>query len=141
MPKYQEFSSFQSNYLGAVDLDGPTQFIIESIDEELIGRDKEPKVVITLRGQRKKWIINRTNARSLAKMFGDDTDNWIGKTITLITPVVEFQGESKPAIRVMAKPMIRRPAPPPIKIELDDKIPAFDGPPDPPPADENGNPL
>ena len=97
-------------------------------------------MVIKLRG-RKDWIVNKTNARSLAKMFGDDVDNWIGKTPTLWPkPDVEFNGEVKPAIRVLVKAAAKsvKPVKPPVDVDLNDAIPDFG---DEPPADEDGNPL
>jgi hypothetical protein len=140
MPNYQTYTAFQSNFLAATDLSGPTIVVVVDVTEEEIGKEKDLKMVAKLRDH-KPWIVNKTNARSLAKMYGDDTNNWVNKPVTLITPDVEFNGQSKPAIRVLVKPGTRKLARPPIEVDLKDKIPDFDGPPDPPPADLDGSPL
>ena len=48
----------------------------------------------------KQMVCNKTNAKSLFSMLGDDTDLWTGKSVTLIVMDVDFQGTMTPAIRV-----------------------------------------
>ncbi len=56
-------------------------------------------------------VCNKTNANTITKLYGDDTDAWIGKPITLCAREVEFQGEMVLAIRVSLKaPPIGQPA-------------------------------
>ena len=56
-------------------------------------------------------IVNRTNADRIAFMYSPDTDNWLGKPITLFTDMVSFQGKTMQALRVKPpKPNAQQPA-------------------------------
>ena len=37
-------------------------------------------------------VLNKTNANTIAKMHGEETDDWAGKRIILCAREVEFQG-------------------------------------------------
>lgn len=95
--------AFPSNFLKADDLQGkPVIVTIASAELEEIGqgREKEEKLVISFKGKDKKMICNKTNANTIAKLCGDDTDMWVGQRITIMPREVEFQGEMVLAIRV-----------------------------------------
>jgi hypothetical protein len=51
-------------------------------------------------GKEKGMVLNKTNANKIAEMFGDDTDQWSGESITLYEAMVDFKGQTVPAIRV-----------------------------------------
>lgn len=52
----------------------------------------------------KKWTMNVTNFRTIAKVLGsEDSDDWLGKQITLYTTEVQFAGETMLGIRVRLK--------------------------------------
>lgn len=98
--------AFPSNFLRADDLQGKqvTVTISEITFEEIgQGRDKEEKLMIAFKGKEKKLVCNKTNANTISKLYGDDTDEWIGKPITLVAREVEFQGDAVWAIRVSLK--------------------------------------
>ena len=108
--------AFPSDYLKASDLNGKEVKVrIESV--ELVdmgqGRDKESKLLIKFAGKQKGLVCNKTNAGTIEKLYGDETNNWIGKEITLAPREVEFQGEMVWAIRVsLQKPGVNpTPAP------------------------------
>ena len=62
--------------------------------------------------ERKRWVLNKTNAKTIAKLYGTETDNWTGKRITLFPTTCEMKGETVDCIRVRAEvPRPRRPAP------------------------------
>lgn len=44
--------------------------------------------------------LNKTNWKAIAKLYGDNTDAWIGKRITVFPTEVEFGGETTMGIRV-----------------------------------------
>lgn len=100
-------SAFPSKYLKASDLpeDGTVvPFVIEEIRVEEIGREKQSKPVIYLKGQDKGFVANKTNCNSIAKVLGSrDTDDWIGKTIKLYSTEVQFGDEMVESIRVSVK--------------------------------------
>ncbi len=103
--------AFPSKYLAASDFeDGDVTATIVAADIETIGQgqDAARKIVVKLKGLPKAFICNKVNAGTIAKVTGsDDTDDWIGKRITLGVSEVEFKGDLMPAIRVRLK----KPAP------------------------------
>lgn len=74
---------------------------------------KEQKLALSFSGKEKKLVLNKTNTGRIADAYGNDTDDWNGKTIILYEEKVEFGGNLVPAIRV------RVPKP----EALDDEIP------------------
>src|SRR6516225_5724109 len=92
-------TAFPSSYLKAADLlDGPTRRIITKVAVKDIRGDR--KVVMDFADDDKPLIVNKTNARTIARAYGSDTDRWIGKSIELVEALVDFQGSSVPAVRV-----------------------------------------
>lgn len=100
--------AFPSNFLKADDLNGkPVTLTIAAVEMETLGqgKDKESKLIVQFKGTEKKLVCNKTNANTIGKLYGDDTDDWIGQRITIKPMEVEFQGEMKLAIRVsLTKP-------------------------------------
>jgi hypothetical protein len=92
---------FPSKFLRCSDLDGkPMRVTIAGIKREDIGG--EPKYIMSFTNGTKQLILNKTNAKSIAKVLGDETKGWMGKDITLIPAVVDFRGDAVDAIRVRA---------------------------------------
>lgn len=96
---------FPSKYAKAADLRGrAVPVVIERISprETLMmqGGKKDTKPVVYLKGKDKGWILNKTNARAIAKVYGPELTNWLGKTVVIISQVVEARGEQVDAIRV-----------------------------------------
>ena len=62
----------------------------------------EQKPVVYFRGKNKGLVLNRTNAESISRLYGGETDAWAGKAIALyIDPhVVVPGGGTKPGIRI-----------------------------------------
>jgi hypothetical protein len=52
----------------------------------------------------KKFGLNKTNAGTVGKLHGRETDNWIGKRITLYATEVEAFGEQTLGIRIRLRP-------------------------------------
>jgi len=94
-----------SNYIGHYDLDGKEQTLtIERIERRDVyvpeaGKD-EPKAVIVFKEAKKHWVVNRTNLDRIADFYGPDTDDWIGKEVTLIPTQVKAFGKMVDAVRV-----------------------------------------
>lgn len=99
----QYYSS--GNSLKAADIPPNTKakVIIESCSEvEFKGNDGkvDHKLRLAFQGQEKGLILNKTNATTIASMYGSDTDGWIGKEILLYQTKVDFGGQMVDAIRV-----------------------------------------
>ena len=83
------------------DAGGEMPVVINSIEMKEFDSEggKETKPILTFTDKRQ-MVCNKTNGTTLAEMFGDDTDSWLGKSITLIVTDVTFQGKLVPAIRI-----------------------------------------
>ncbi len=63
-------------------------------------RGEQMKVIISFVERPKKLILNKTNARALARALGSETDNWRGATVTLGVEQVKVGKNVVPSIRV-----------------------------------------
>ena len=96
-------SAYPSRFLAADDLQGKAvQVTIQDAGIEAIGQgaDMDHKIVLTFAGKKKQMVCNKTNARTIAELYGDDTDQWLGKPIIIAPREVEFQGNMVWALRV-----------------------------------------
>lgn len=91
--------AFPSNYLKSDDLQGrDITVVIAGTSIETVGSDR--KLVLTFQGAKKTMICNKTNAGRIAYLYGDDTDEWVGKEIVLTSEFVEYQGKTVKGLRV-----------------------------------------
>lgn len=94
---------YPSKFLKHDDIDEDVTYTIaEVVMEELESRErgKEEKPCIYFKEVEKGLIVNRTNWSLIAKQYGDESDDWIGKQITLTVMDVEAFGDIVSAIRV-----------------------------------------
>ena len=90
---------FPSKYLKSGDLQGAAVKVkISNILSEDIGGDR--KLIMYFAGKTKGMVLNKTNARTIADVYGDDTDNWIGGLIEVFAMKVDFQGRMVDGLRV-----------------------------------------
>lgn len=95
---------FPSKYLAADDLRGrDVTVVIERIEprhelQRTTGKDWKP--VAFLRGKEKAWVLNKTNAKAIAKLYGKEVLGWIGKAVTIYPTVTQVKGEDCDCIRV-----------------------------------------
>jgi hypothetical protein len=118
---------YPSRFLKSADFkDEETKiFTIDNVRLETLGQgdDKETKPIVSFVETDKEFVLNKTNATTIAKNLTDDTDAWVGKRVALHVVDVQMRGEMVPAIRVKTKqPQAAPVAPPP----LDDDIFADD---------------
>ncbi len=111
MPNLKDM--YPSRWLTAKDLGEEDKVVtIRRIEEETIAQEDKWVVYFDLRQTSKGLILNQTNAKMIAKLHGEDSDDWIGKSITLFPVEVDFKGDQVPAIRVRSKV----PVPPKAKV-------------------------
>jgi hypothetical protein len=95
---------FPSKYLTAADLNGKSfTLAIKAVTlEEMVTHDskKVQKPVAWFEKAQKGFVMNSTNAHIVVALYGDDTDGWIGKRITLYPTKVRAFGEMQDCIRV-----------------------------------------
>ena len=103
--KLNEVYESSSNYLKADDLKGKTIRVkINEVEVHEFENDgkKKKQLVLYFVGKEKVLGLNITNANSIAKILGDDTDHWIGGEIKIYPTTTDF-GDKKnvPCIRVI----------------------------------------
>jgi len=91
-------------HLYAFDLDGRevTVQIEKCYAGELQGEKgrKSKKPMLKFVGKEKKLAINKTNGKTIAALYGTDTDNWAGRWIVLYPTTTDFGGETVECVRV-----------------------------------------
>lgn len=94
-----------SNYLNAKSagqFNGKTLTIYEVKSEQV--RDIR-KMVIGFEGVEKTLIVNKTNRVILSDAFGDETNDWINRTVVLRLVTVMFEGEK--TLSITLEPVTR----------------------------------
>ena len=99
---------FPSKYVSAEDLRGQDVPVVirDVLVEELAGDEggHARKPVVYFQGQQKGLVLNKTNAKTIAGLYGDETEHWRGKAITLYPSETQFRSEIRPCIRVRGAP-------------------------------------
>jgi len=100
--KLNEVYTSSSSFLKASDLQGRTIRVKISGVGVHEFEDKKKQIVLSFEGKEKKLGLNVTNANSIAKILGEDTDSWVGGEIKIYPTVTDF-GDKKdvPCIRVI----------------------------------------
>lgn len=96
---------FESKYLSASDLNGrDARVTIADVEVVRIPGTGEKKAAMTFQGKSKGLILNKTNWNTIAEVLGtDETDDWVGKQITLYPTETEYQGRVVDCLRVRRK--------------------------------------
>lgn len=105
MPKVSDM--MPSKWLKASDVDEDGIILtIRTVEEETIGQgaNAEDKWVLYFKELDKGMVLNKTNMTTIAKLCGDETDEWEGKRITLYSTETLFEGKTVECIRVKSKP-------------------------------------
>ncbi len=94
--------AFPSKYLKTEDLRGRDVTVtIESVDLISLPNDQGRKLAIRFAGKDKQWIVNKTNANTIAKLLNSGVmEDWVGKSIILYPTETAYQGEMVDCIRV-----------------------------------------
>jgi hypothetical protein len=107
MPDFR--SMYDSNYLYAFDLKGRdvTVTIRDVRAVKVKNSEKEEKKPIVYFKESKDargLVLCKTNGKTIAAMYGNDTDGWVGKRVTLFAAMVDAFGKTVEAIRI--RPLI-----------------------------------
>ncbi len=94
-----------SNFLKAADLQGQTiPLIIKAIGSHVFNEgkpDQKTQITLAFEGKEKLLGLNATNARAIASLLGDETNEWQGKQIKLYPTKTDFGGEMVACIRIV----------------------------------------
>jgi hypothetical protein len=104
MPHWKEMT--ERDYMFAFDLKGRDVTVtIDRIEAgSVVGtggkKNKKPLAHFREGQSRKPLVLSATNCKTIAAMYGNETDNWHGKRITLYPTTTQFGGETVECIRV-----------------------------------------
>jgi hypothetical protein len=100
--KMKVLSAFASDWFKAEEFgDGEARTLtIKRVTVEKVGDDEKPVVQFCEGTQG--LVLNKTNATAIVGLYGEDTDSWVDKKITIFRTVVDFGGKVVPALRVKA---------------------------------------
>lgn len=94
-------SMFSSAFLNARDLAGEERVcVIEKVVPGVVGDEEKDQPVITFEGEKKLFGCNRTNGDTIANLYGKETDEWVGKAVTLYPSTTPLRGAIVDCIRI-----------------------------------------
>jgi len=108
-----------SQYLNAKSAgkyNGTTQKIFEVKAAEI---NAKRKMVIGFEGIEKMLVVNKTNRDILTEAYGNDTDQWLDKSVIVGIVLVMFEGKRTPSIMLTPAGMQQAPI-----IDADEEKPA-----------------
>src|SRR5207247_10264717 len=101
MPHYKSF--YDRDYVFAFDLHGKdvTVVISKVTAGKLVamGGRETKKPLVFFEGKEKPLALNATNGKTIAALYGTETDNWIGRPITIYPTTTQMDGETVDCIR------------------------------------------
>lgn len=121
---------FPSKFVTASDLRGQViDCTISRVTLEELDGKKKP--VLWFAGASKGLMLNKTNAKVIARMHGEELTAWAGRSISIYPSECSFKGEIVPCIRVKSevpliggnKPAVATPPPPPVETKSTDELP------------------
>ena len=124
--------AFPSKFLKANDLGGvECTVVIDRVEFEPVGRDREMKAVLYFAGKHKGLVLNKTIATKVTELTGSAlTEEWHGRRVRLYTSEATFGGDTYDVVRVKAAPQPpgqKAPPPPPPPVEdVDHSAPVND---------------
>ena len=93
-------SAFPGQYLKAADLQGKRVTVtMAHVQMEDIGSEQKP--ILYFQGTDKGLVLNKTNSNTIMAAYGYETEDWAGQVITLVEAMVDFQGRTVAAIRIV----------------------------------------
>lgn len=103
MPDYRSY--FDRNYVSAFELNGKDVTVtiarVEAGKMPCKGTSKtEKKPVLYFNGSDRGLALNKTNAKTVATLYGNKTEAWTGKRVTLFPTTTAFGGETVECIRI-----------------------------------------
>lgn len=96
---------FDNAHIGAWDLERDRTLTIERVEQGMVrdmgGGDKQKRVpMLFFKGAQKPLILNKTNGKTIAKLYGPRVADWIGKRVTLFASKTTKGGEEVDCVRI-----------------------------------------
>ena len=96
-------TAFPSKFLKAADLKGHTvPVVIDCVVVEEVGNPDKPeqKPVLYFQGKDKGIVLNKINSTTISDAYGEETDDWSGKSLSLYPDKTPFNGKIVDCIRL-----------------------------------------
>lgn len=96
--------AFPNDYVCAPELKGKDvnltikEVVLEDLVREKGAKDRKP--VLLFHESKKKLVLNKTNCRTIAKLYGDEAKGWVGKRITVYPTKTQCGRETVDCIRI-----------------------------------------
>ena len=106
MEEARSVSGSFPGFLEAGDLDGKDvtlkMKVVRQPGPNDKGLDGKPidKPIVVFENARKEWVLNKTNARTIRLLYGDQFGEWKGKAVTIYPTTCPAFGETVACIRV-----------------------------------------
>lgn len=95
---------YDSEYIASWDLEKDTTLTVAKVvGGEVGGQQGRPvtkKPIVYFQEAKKPMILNKTNGKTIAAMYGKDTEQWVGKKITLYVGQCDVAGETMDCLRI-----------------------------------------
>jgi hypothetical protein len=94
---------YGSHWLSPDDIKKPFRTVIESWERQTFsapGGGEKDKMVLTLKDVRKRCVVNKTNALSLASAFGKLPNQWVGKPVLVKVEMTSYAGKPVKGVRM-----------------------------------------
>lgn len=93
-------------WLTAEDIEPEAEITIADVGEQKelpVGEGEEPKKVFEIgivlaNGEKRKWTMNKTSQRAIAKSYSTKTENWVDKKVTVFVSEQNVSGTMKKVI-------------------------------------------
>ncbi len=103
---------FPSNYICDDDLGGKDATLTMDVVKMELMPNGDSKGVLYFKEAQKGMTLNKTNGKRIMAMYGDETDKWVGKQITIYPSETQYQGETVGCVRVRDNRPGQQAAPP-----------------------------
>lgn len=95
---------YESDFLNAESIGlHPRELQISAVSEATVKNNdgtESTKLVVHFSNSAKPLLVNRTNAKKIIESLGDETDDWIGATLVLVTGKQTFNGRTFACIQI-----------------------------------------
>ena len=95
---------YGSHWLSPEDIKKPFYSSIDAQERETFtgqgGGPEKSKLVLRLRGVKKPFVLNKTNALNLASTYGKSPGNWIGKPVLVKVEMTSYAGKPVKGVRL-----------------------------------------
>lgn len=100
---------FNKEYLGHWDLPEDRDAVVtianvESGELHNPGKKADKKPILTFEGKEKRMVCNATNAKTIAAMYGNHVEQWIGKKVALFRTTTHGPSGQVECVRVRPQP-------------------------------------